>query len=104
MAAARRRISFRALLPPSISRIFRALAAVTALVIVLVALGAGYMLGSLWWTVPVAAALLLLGLPPVLVVRHEVERVIRRRRARTFRAQGEGRGLAFGAGDRETTV
>jgi hypothetical protein len=62
------------------------------------------MIGSLWWAIPIAAVLLLLGLPPVFVVQHEVERIVRQREARQFRARGEGRGLAFGASDRESLV
>ncbi len=85
---------------PSLNAVFTALAVVNAIVLVLIALGVAYLIGSFWWAIPIALVLLLLGLPPVFVVRYELERVIRQRKARTFRAQGEGRGFAFGAGDR----
>lgn len=87
---------------PSLNTVFRALAVVTVVAIVLIALGVAYLVGSMWWALPIAAVLLLLGLPPVFVVRYELERVIRQRRARAFRALGEGRGYAFGAGERGT--
>jgi hypothetical protein len=89
---------------PSLVTVFRALAAITTILIVLIALGVAYLIGSLWWAIPIAAVLLLLGLPPVFVVQHEVERIVRQREARSFRARGEGRGLAFGASDRESLV
>ena len=87
---------------PSLKTVFRTLAAVTVLTIVAIALVAAYLIGSLWWAIPVALVLLLLGLPPVFVVQYEVERIVRQRKARSFRTLGQGRGLAFGARDRET--
>jgi len=87
---------------PSLKTVFRTLAAVTVLTIVAIALVAAYFIGSLWWAIPIVLVLLLLGLPPVFVVQYEVERIVRQRKARSFRTLGQGRGLAFGARDRET--
>ena len=89
---------------PSLKTVFRALAAITVVSIVVIALVAAYLIGSLWWAIPIALVLLLLGLPPVFVLQYEVERIVRQRKARTFRAMGEGRGYAFGARDRESLV
>lgn len=89
---------------PSLKTVFTALAAITAVVIVVIAVVAGLLLGSVWWAVAIGAVLLLLGLPPVFVAQHEVERIVRQRRARAFRGLGEGRGFAFGASERETTA
>lgn len=88
---------------PSVKTVFRALAAITVVSIVAIAVIVAYfLLGSLWWALPIVLALLLLGLPPVFVVQYEVERIVRQRKARSFRTLGQGRGLAFGARDRET--
>lgn len=92
----------RAVRLPSLRTVFLILAAANAVVFVLIALGVAYLIGNLWWAILIAPVLLLLGLPPVFVVKHELERVLRRRRAQKFRARGEGRGLAFGASDRES--
>ena len=87
---------------PSLKTVFGALAAVTVVTIVAIALVAAYFIGSFWWAIPIALVLLLLGLPPVVVVRYEAERIVRQRKARSFRTLGQGRGFAFGARDRES--
>lgn len=87
---------------PALRTVVLALAVVNAVVIVLIALGIAYLIGSFWWAVPIGAVLLLLGIPPVFVIEYEVQRVIRRRKAKTFRSQGQGHGMAFGSADRET--
>ena len=85
---------------PSLKTVFLALAVVTGVVLVVIALVAAYLIGSLWWAIPIAIVLLLLGLPPVFVVEYELRRVIRQRKAKSWRSQGEGHGLAFGSADR----
>ena len=88
---ARRRLSFPAVLRlPSLKTVFGALAAVTVVTIVAIALVAAYFIGSFWWAIPIALVLLLLGLPPVLIVRYEAERIVRQRKARSFRTLGQG--------------
>lgn len=87
---------------PSLATLVKALTAVTLVLIVAIALGVAYLIGSLWWAIPIGLVLALLMIPPIFVGQNLIQRMGRMRRARAFRQRTSGQGRSPAAADRET--